>query len=924
MKNNQFNQSVICLSVSLLLGTAYGQNSSAYLANPYKLVGLTQQISETYSGKGIKLGVVDSGFMLDHPLMNRDKLHPIILELDDDGEKIVIDPSNYDIDTEKDEQGKEFKVYSMHGGQVTGIINSKALAAYNYPGGIAKESEVYVAQTDFNKTTDDGKALGKKSDEEDESFLIGNGNDAQVQRSLLSLGIQKIAEQKPLAINNSWNEDPAGDFAKDADAKYKQALLAQAPTNELITTLKQTVKNDILIVFAAGNESKKQPGIMAALPHYFPELTSHYISVIAVDKDKNLTPYSNYCGVSRYWCIAAPGDLNVLATAGAEEGKKIPSLQKQSGTSFAAPVVTGSLALLKQRFGYFTPTQLRDTLFTTATDLGEKGVDDKYGWGLVNLTDAVLGPRGLLRDETYRVNQNDLWSNKLETEFALTKAGDAELTLTAKNNRIKTLNVNEGKLVLRDTTSADTVNNSAALSLSDLIVNQHYVSAPNAQLVLLSAQGITANGKSATVNLAGSLSAAESLNEKAQAGDTIARVVTLKNGASYQGGFNQLVKSAVLFNKGLRQDLYFSADGVELKANKAEKITDHNADINGQNGLLVLNVLRDMPIAWKKGLYNDWLQQAIEKQNLQNLHYAIGNGIYAESLTFLSKHFATRLSAAENDLFRYRDLAEKTLNVWLDGNSEKYHSNASQGSRTDFHTHRNGVGIAYKTDNHQLIRANFNYLKTEVDQANAQATIKQFEAGAALRYMPSKEWFVDYAGSLARIDYKQQRSFNGKSLGEGKNKGWLMGAELRGGLFFNPQNWLIEPTFGAQWVRLEMNELNEQGEFSLSSAKFTQNDINLVSGLRVKKAFDGEYGTITPNVALDYLYRLNHSDTKVRSSLQGISFDNQSVAFSRGWAELSGGVTFERNNWFMAAELKRELSANGKGTRWMTKLGLRF
>jgi subtilase-type serine protease len=38
-------------------------------------------------------------------------------------------------------------------------------------------------------------------------------------------------------------------------------------------------------------------------------------------------------------------------------------------------------------------------LLTTATDLGAPGVDDIYGWGLINLKKAIEGP-GLLRVDT--------------------------------------------------------------------------------------------------------------------------------------------------------------------------------------------------------------------------------------------------------------------------------------------------------------------------------------------------------------------------------------------------------------------------------------------------------------------------------------------------------------------------------------------
>lgn len=45
-----------------------------------------------------------------------------------------------------------------------------------------------------------------------------------------------------------------------------------------------------------------------------------------------------------------------------------------------------------ERFPYLDNPQIRDVLLTTATDLGEPGVDDVYGWGLINLKKPSTAP----------------------------------------------------------------------------------------------------------------------------------------------------------------------------------------------------------------------------------------------------------------------------------------------------------------------------------------------------------------------------------------------------------------------------------------------------------------------------------------------------------------------------------------------------
>lgn len=66
-----------------------------------------------------------------------------------------------------------------------------------------------------------------------------------------------------------------------------------------------------------------------------------------------------------------------------------------TGTSPAAAVVSGGVALLKQAWPQLSSAQIVHLVKTTATDMGVKGVDEVYGWGMVNFDKATL-PQGLL------------------------------------------------------------------------------------------------------------------------------------------------------------------------------------------------------------------------------------------------------------------------------------------------------------------------------------------------------------------------------------------------------------------------------------------------------------------------------------------------------------------------------------------------
>jgi hypothetical protein len=63
-----------------------------------------------------------------------------------------------------------------------------------------------------------------------------------------------------------------------------------------------------------------------------------------------------------------------------------------SGTSMATPVVSGVAALLQARWPFLkgSPETLSQILLTSATDLGDPGVDPVYGYGLLNAAAAFV------------------------------------------------------------------------------------------------------------------------------------------------------------------------------------------------------------------------------------------------------------------------------------------------------------------------------------------------------------------------------------------------------------------------------------------------------------------------------------------------------------------------------------------------------
>ncbi len=81
----------------------------------------------------------------------------------------------------------------------------------------------------------------------------------------------------------------------------------------------------------------------------FTQFAKSMITVVAVDKDAHIAPYSNRCGVAANWCMAAVGSM-VGTTVPLGTGFNGADYEYKVGTSFAAPQVAGAAAVLRQAF----------------------------------------------------------------------------------------------------------------------------------------------------------------------------------------------------------------------------------------------------------------------------------------------------------------------------------------------------------------------------------------------------------------------------------------------------------------------------------------------------------------------------------------------------------------------------------------------
>ncbi|TCT34722.1 autotransporter-associated beta strand protein [Martelella mediterranea] len=163
------------------------------------------------------------------------------------------------------------------------------------------------------------------------------------------------------------------------------------------------------------------------------------VVVVALDAYNQIASYSNRCGVARQWCISAPGgdqpsgaDSGIYSTV--PEDLVASGYDSYSGTSMAAPNVSGAIAVLTEAYPALTPAEILNVLFLTAEDLGASGVDDVYGWGLVRLDRALsAGPVNMTGNGVYTVgadNADTTWVASFESDGSLEKKGTGTLTVS--------------------------------------------------------------------------------------------------------------------------------------------------------------------------------------------------------------------------------------------------------------------------------------------------------------------------------------------------------------------------------------------------------------------------------------------------------------------------------------------------------------
>ena len=306
-------------------------------------------------------------------------------------------------------------------------------------------------------------------DEKDsENTVTGVG----INRDQIAATIDYVSSQPGVkVINNSWGNV----FVNNANVPVTMdELMRDSLPDASFDALKRAQARGIVIVIAAGNDGMPFPTPPATLPSVDATVmerggwivvaattnrginpATNQIEMARTDPNTNVGSfYTNFCGDAKYYCISAPGGLDVATVPQGDGGiaganaVSNTEYDRGNGTSYAAPLVTGAVALVAEQFPWMTSKNLGVTILTTGTTAANPS--DIWGRGLLDVGKAMNGP-GIF-EEDFNANvtagYRSTFGNDISGQAGLIKEGVGTLTLTGANTYAGVTDILNGTLAL--------------------------------------------------------------------------------------------------------------------------------------------------------------------------------------------------------------------------------------------------------------------------------------------------------------------------------------------------------------------------------------------------------------------------------------------------------------------------------------------
>ena len=194
------------------------------------------------------------------------------------------------------------------------------------------------------------------------------------------IGVIGVAPKCELYVAKAFKKDGIADSLAISDSIewligkkvhiINMSFASDKPSDMIYEKLKKAYDKGIVLVAAAGND-----GAYDSVG--YPAKWDEVIAVTAVDINNNFANFSS------------SGEQASVAAAGKDIYSTYPGgkYKKMSGTSMAAPMISGAAALIQskamKKFSrILTPQEMKLMLCMYAHDCGEPGTDDKYGYGV--------------------------------------------------------------------------------------------------------------------------------------------------------------------------------------------------------------------------------------------------------------------------------------------------------------------------------------------------------------------------------------------------------------------------------------------------------------------------------------------------------------------------------------------------------------
>jgi subtilisin family serine protease len=229
-------------------------------------------------------------------------------------------------------------------------------------------------------------------------------------------GDPNTIEDVPDVLNNSWG-------FKQSNLDCRDVFWTPIDNLEALGTV---------VVFACGNEgpspmSLRNPANRASTPY-----SNFAVGAVSPTNPDSIWSASSRgpsdCdGVSIKPEVVAPGyrirttfpDINTPYTV-------------VTGTSYAAPYVSGAVALLRQYNPNATVEEIKAALMFSAIDKGSPGEDNTFGWGLINIPAAMalLPPN----------NETNIYIQAVSPD-SVASGQQADIVVTLRNSGVSAVNV---------------------------------------------------------------------------------------------------------------------------------------------------------------------------------------------------------------------------------------------------------------------------------------------------------------------------------------------------------------------------------------------------------------------------------------------------------------------------------------------------